>query len=339
MKFGTVPVAGCAGAALAHGISIGGLRLGKGRLLSTGDIQALQDAGISRITVALMESGDLPENEAAARIGAALATPAILTKPASTGRVNLHAGVSGLLRVNAKIINAINSVHPSITVATLPDFAACQSGAMVATVKIIPFAAPLLAVEKVEALALKGGMSLHAYQPRRIGLVQTLLPATKDSVLEKTIEVTRHRLAVMENAIQIAAHCNHDVEALAATLNSMSGLDMVIVFGASAVCDAHDVVPEAIRRIGGTIIHIGMPVDPGNLLVLARKGKTTIIGAPGCARSPKENGFDWVLARLMAGLKVTSRAIIGMGVGGLLMEIPTRPSPRSAPENGGQTGD
>ena len=32
-----------------------------------------------------------------------------------------------------------------------------------------------------------------------------------------------------------------------------------------------------------------------------------MIGAPGCARSPKENGFDWVLMRLLAGLPVSPR--------------------------------
>ena len=134
-------------------------------------------------------------------------------------------------------------------------------------------------------------------------------------------------------------HCKHEDIALAATLGSMLQLDMLIVFGASAVCDHDDVIPKAIRLIGGKIIRVGMPVDPGNLIVLGQIGKTTVIGAPGCARSPKENGFDWVLARLFAGLKVRSRDIIGMGVGGLLMEIPTRPSPRSATETGEQADD
>ncbi|CUU42666.1 bifunctional N-acetylglucosamine-1-phosphate uridyltransferase/glucosamine-1-phosphate acetyltransferase [Blastochloris viridis] len=54
-----------------------------------------------------------------------------------------------------------------------------------------------------------------------------------------------------------------------------------------------------------------------------------VLGAPGFARSPKENGFDWVLARLVAGLKVTRADIMGFGVGGLLMEIVTRPQPRT----------
>jgi molybdenum cofactor cytidylyltransferase len=56
-----------------------------------------------------------------------------------------------------------------------------------------------------------------------------------------------------------------------------------------------------------------------------------VLGAPGCARSPKENGFDWVLMRLLAGLAVPREAITGLGVGGLLMEIVSRPQPREEP--------
>ena len=71
-----------------------------------------------------------------------------------------------------------------------------------------------------------------------------------------------------------------------------------------------------------------MPVDPGNLLVLGELGGTPVLGAPGCARSPKENGFDWVLQRMLAGIEVTPQDVSGMGVGGLLMEIVSRPQPR-----------
>ena len=73
-----------------------------------------------------------------------------------------------------------------------------------------------------------------------------------------------------------------------------------------------------------------MPVDPGNLIVVGRYRGKPVLGAPGCARSPKENGFDWVLDRLIAGIDVTDADIAGLGVGGLLMEIPTRPQPRES---------
>jgi molybdenum cofactor cytidylyltransferase len=104
----------------------------------------------------------------------------------------------------------------------------------------------------------------------------------------------------------------------------------VIVFGASAIADRRDVIPAAITDIGGAIEHFGMPVDPGNLLLIGNAGGVPVLGAPGCARSPVENGFDWVLMRLLAGLKVTRAELTGMGVGGLLMEIVTRPQPRES---------
>jgi molybdenum cofactor cytidylyltransferase len=109
----------------------------------------------------------------------------------------------------------------------------------------------------------------------------------------------------------------------------------VIVFGASAIADRRDVIPAAISGIGGAIEHFGMPVDPGNLLLIGNAGGVPVLGAPGCARSPVENGFDWVLMRLLASLKVTRAELTGMGVGGLLMEIVTRPQPREGREPDG----
>ena len=112
------------------------------------------------------------------------------------------------------------------------------------------------------------------------------------------------------------------------------GAELVLVFGASAIADRRDVIPSALEAIGGRIEHFGMPVDPGNLLLIGDANGRPVLGAPGCARSPKENGFDWVLMRLLAGLEVPREAITGLGVGGLLMEIITRPQPRKEPVAG-----
>jgi molybdenum cofactor cytidylyltransferase len=73
-----------------------------------------------------------------------------------------------------------------------------------------------------------------------------------------------------------------------------------------------------------------MPVDPGNLLLIGNAGGVPVLGAPGCARSPGERlrlGAD-AAARRPQG---HARRLTGMGVGGLLMEIVTRPQPRGRP--------
>jgi molybdenum cofactor cytidylyltransferase len=78
-----------------------------------------------------------------------------------------------------------------------------------------------------------------------------------------------------------------------------------------------------------------MPVDPGNLLLTAELDGKPVLGLPGCAKSPKYNGFDMVLERLAAGLPVGRAEIVRMGSGGLLAEIPTRPQPRDEDEGEG----
>ena len=146
------------------------------------------------------------------------------------------------------------------------------------------------------------------------------------------VEVTRARIAALGGSLTTTLVCDHDEAAVAAALAQMQdvGCDIVLVLGASAIVDRRDVVPAAIEQAGGTVEHFGMPVDPGNLMLLARLGAMRVLGLPGSARSARLHGFDWVLQRLHAGLDVTGADLMHMGVGGLLKEIPTRPLPRAA---------
>jgi molybdenum cofactor cytidylyltransferase len=80
------------------------------------------------------------------------------------------------------------------------------------------------------------------------------------------------------------------------------GCDILLMSGASAIVDRRDVLPAGLEEAGGRVSHFGMPVDPGNLMLMGSLGERPVIGLPGCARSPKVNGFDWVLQRMVAGL-------------------------------------
>jgi molybdenum cofactor cytidylyltransferase len=124
----------------------------------------------------------------------------------------------------------------------------------------------------------------------------------------------------------------HETAALAETIAGVAAgpSELIVVFGASAITDRRDVIPAAIEAAGGRVEHFGMPVDPGNLLLVGELRGKPVVGAPGCARSPKENGFDWVLQRLLAGLPVGRAEIARLGVGGLLMEIVQRGQLRDA---------
>ena len=331
MKFGPVAVAEAEGTVLAHAARLAGGRLPKGRLLSADDISALRAAGITEVTVARLDLADVLEDEAATRIAGAIARDHLTFSPASTGRVNIFADADGLFTVEKSVVDNLNGIDPAITLACLADHVPVHSGDMVATIKIIPLAVAEKSVDRAVGLLREARpFAVKPFASRRIGLIATLLPSLKPSVLDKTRQNLEQRLHLSQSRVEHEARVAHHVDAVAAAIGKMRPLcDMIVIFGASAVADEDDVVPSAIRRAGGVVERLGMPVDPGNLLVLGRIGDHPVIGAPGCARSPKENGFDWILNRILAGEWPTSQDIAGLGVGGLLMEIPTRPSPRA----------
>jgi len=333
MKFGEVPVAEAEGATLAHSLKLGTTALKKGHVLSRADIDVIASSGLSAITVARLDPSDVGENEAAQRVAAAVVGPGITAAAPFTGRVNLHAAAHGLLVFDRDRLDRFNLVDEAITLGTLTPFTVVEPGQMAATVKIIPFAAPEAAVKVCVQAAIAEGPLLRVapFRALSVGLVQTRLPGLKESILDKTRQVTDARLTALGCHLALEERCAHATVELASRIRGAmgDGIDLLLIHGASAILDRRDVIPAAITAAGGQVDHFGMPVDPGNLLLLGHVGDRVVLGLPGCARSPKVNGFDWVLERLVAGLPVRSAEIMRMGSGGLLAEIPSRPLPRA----------
>ncbi len=338
MKFGRIAVAASEGAILAHSVKGPGIAFKKGEILSSAHVAALERIGIDAVIAAQLEADDVTENAAALRLATRLAGSQVTLERAFTGRCNLLASVAGLVRIEAGAIDAVNAVDEAITLATLPPWRPVVPGDMIATVKIIPFAVPASLLERALDAAVPGAVAVAPFRPLRVGVASTILPGLKPATIAKTLRVLDERLAPAGAVIVQETRARHDVHALATAIAALAEVDLVVVFGASAITDRRDVVPLAIEAAGGCVDHLGMPVDPGNLLLLGRLARgagsdgldrsVPVIGAPGCARSPKENGFDWVLRRLLAGVPVGAAELRGMGVGGLLNEIVLRPQLR-----------
>ncbi|MFC4171146.1 molybdopterin-binding protein [Microvirga sp. GCM10011540] len=335
MKFGLVSVEEAVGALAAHSVRAGGLVVRKGSLVSPEVASHLKRAGIEQIIAARLEPGDIGEDEAAWRLAKALAGENVLVERPFTGRSNLYATTSGVLLIDLEAINGFNAIDEAMTVATLPAYKAVAAGEMIGTVKIIPYAVPEILLQDGLARAGAGALRIASYTRRHIGVISTILPGLKPSIIDKTIAVLAKRLEPAGATVAWDRRVPHDAPALAQELAHQATCDSypIIVFGASAIADRCDAIPSAIEMAGGHVEHFGMPVDPGNLLLIGSIAGKPIIGAPGCARSPRENGFDWVLQRILADVPVTRADITSLGVGGLLMEIGTRPQPRAGGES------
>jgi molybdenum cofactor cytidylyltransferase len=336
VKFGPLPTSESEGVFLAHAIRRPGLTLKKGERIAASHIAALQAAHIAEIVAARLEPGEIDENSAALSLASSVASANLLIAATATGRCNLISGCAGVLVLDPAVVDRVNMVDEAITLATLAPFCRVAEGEMTATVKIIPFAVSAAALDCARMIAAEGPLRVAPFRPFRVGVVSTLLPDSKNSIATKALRTLENRLMPTGSKIVIDECTPHAMDLLASTLRRIEMVcDLIVIFGACAITDRRDVVPSAIEKAGGGIEHFGMPVEPGNLLLLGslpgEGGEKPVIGAPGCARSPKKNGFDFVLDRILAGLPVHSEDIRRMGVGGLLVEDAIRSHPGIVP--------
>jgi molybdenum cofactor cytidylyltransferase len=333
MIFGATPVAETADCILAHSLRGDGFSFKKGRRLTEADVAALREAGIEEIVAARLEAGDVHEDAAATELAAAATGSGLSASASFTGRCNLTVAERGVLLADRARLDAFNLVDETITLATLAPYALVEPRQMAATIKIIPFAVTRKALDTCLAVLREGGPLLRVapLRPRAVGLVQTSLPGTKDRILDKTREVMDQRLAKLDCPAVTERRCGHDSAAVAEALQSLAaaGSEILLMSGASAIVDRRDTLPAGLEAAGGRVVHFGMPVDPGNLILVGALDGRPVVGLPGCARSPKVNGFDWVLQRLVAGLEVGPEDIMRLGAGGLLKEIAARGLPRA----------
>ncbi|HEY5718831.1 MAG TPA: 4-diphosphocytidyl-2C-methyl-D-erythritol kinase, partial [Gammaproteobacteria bacterium] len=228
------------GVILAHTHHVADGPLKKGRTLGAAEIAALRATGLQRVYGARLEPGDLDEDTVAERVAALLAGPWLRLEPPSAGRCNVVATRGGLLQLDPDRLAALNLADDAVTVATLAPLARAESGQVVATVKVIPFA---LAEARLAALLDAAGpgalLALHPFRPRRVALLLTELPGTRGNVLDKAQRVTAERLAALGCELASVARCAHAADAVASGLRAAlaAHCDLLLVSGASVTTD------------------------------------------------------------------------------------------------------
>jgi len=327
MKFANVELTLAKGHILAHSITLERGSLKKGITLETDDLEKLMQAGQTHVTIAMLEMGDIAENTAAQTLANAFLTDGVKATQAFAGRVNLVADCDGVLSLSISAIEAFNTVNEAITIATLPNFARVKKGSLLATLKIIPYGVAEMQIAKAVQCLGQDAMQIHGFTPKSCDIILTRTAHFKASLLAKAEKALQARIIPLGLHMKSCRIVDHSTQAVADAILATKS-DMVLILGASATSDRRDVVPAGIIAAGGQIKRFGMPVDPGNLLVLGSWNDRAVIGLPGCARSPALNGADWVLERLCADMPMETTDVIRMGVGGLLKEIPDRILPR-----------
>ena len=332
MKIEYLDPNGSKGSILAQTYNLSGRRLSKGTHVSEDMVELLNKENVKTVLCAVPHEGDVHEDSAAEAISKALDENQLYAEEASTGRVNFRTPALSIVRYNRELIKKINLVDESIAFSIVEHNQLLAKDDLIATLKIIPFFVSKIYVERVVDLISKNEIfKIHYLQEKKVELIQTYYDWQKGSIFKATSNVTSSRLDALGCPLQKETLIPHNHRSLCSEIKSSidRGSQVLLISGASAITDRADQIPKAILSVGGEIIQYGLAVDPGNLLLIGKVGNTTIIGMPGCARSPKLNGFDWVLQLLIADIPINKDELADMGAGGLLMEIASRPLPRA----------
>lgn len=302
------------------------IKIKKGTLINKKIINLLLENKIKYITCAKLEKNDVDENLAVHKISKQLINKKnsnLKLSTATQGRCNILSKINGLLKFDPQQLLSINSITDEIGVASLKPYSLIKKDQIVASIKAIPFGINKNILQKIEKASIEC-LQILPFQNMNVHLIQTKNENTPDKILKKTVLVTEKRLLSLNLKKFVDKICDHNVKSLSKIIqNSIEeGANIILVFGVSAICDINDIIPQALRVNNGTVVRLGMPVEPGNLMLLGQihnSNKTIpFIGMPGCARSQKENGVDWILWRLFCGLDICNEDINEMGNGGLL---------------------
>ena len=330
MFFGKVKTELSLGGILSSSIEIyknkNKIKISKGTIINKNLLDLLLLNNVEHIKCAKLDDDEIDENssvhEISKKIIASKKSNIIIQDP-KNGRCNLVSSVDGIITFQPNQLFSINSVTNDIGIASLKAFSKVKKNQIVASIKAIPFGIKKNNLQNIINVC-QECFKILPFQKKNIHLIQTTNPNTRAKILEKTLEVTKDRLSSCGNNKIVEKKCSHEIKSICEHLKKSvnEDADIILIFGTSAISDINDIIPQSILGINGRILRLGMPVEPGNLILLAEieisKKHISIIGMPGCARSKKENGVDWILWRKLCDLKISSDDINHMGNGGLL---------------------
>ena len=318
-----IEVENAVGMALCHDITamrdgFKGAAFKRGHVIREEDVEELLNLGKRTVFIWEDNAGEIHEEDAARRMAAmAPVEGAHYTEP-SEGKVLLMADRRGMLRVDRELLRKINSIG-DITISTLPDHYPVETGARLASMRIVPLVTQEEQIERAEALC-KGRklLDLRPYRKIKVGVVVTGSEIYSGRIKDKFEPVVRAKLKHYPCEILGVTICDDDLTMIVSAARSWldRGAELLIFTGGMSV-DPDDLTPTAIRTLGADIVSHGVPAQPGNMTLVAYLGDVAILGVPGAAISLPTTIFDVLLPQVFTGDKLTKEDLIRLGEGGL----------------------
>ena len=291
----------------------------KGHLIVPEDIPHLLDAGKTHLNLISLGPNEIHEDEAITRLAQAVAGANITSDAPKEGRINLRSNIRGLLKINKKTLEALNSI-PNAVVSTLHNNELVEARQIVAAVKVVPLVVKKSLVERAENLTQKNEsvVAVKPLQKMKLGTVIVASEVFYGRIEDRFAPVLRKKAEHYNLEMVGESVAPDDLKIIKNEILAKIeiGAQIVIAAGGMSV-DADDLTPSAIRATGAKVVTYGSPVLPGGMFMLAYLNGIPIIGLPACGMSAQNTILDLIMPRLLAGEILTKKDFTVLGYGGL----------------------
>ncbi|WP_414151469.1 molybdopterin-binding protein [Acetobacterium carbinolicum] len=302
-----------------------GARFKKGHMISMEDIPQLLNMGKEHVGIIEYREGDIHENDAALRMAKAMVGSGIKMSDPSEGKVKLIAERSGLLKINAAVLDELNEIEDLMT-ASIHGDRLVEKDMVIGGTRIIPLVTVVENVEKMEAVCRKKGpvFEILPLKKFKVGIVTTGSEVFYKRIEDKFGPVIRRKFAELDCDVVGQIYSSDNVDMITESIFKLidMGADLITCTGGMSV-DPDDVTPVGIKNTGANIITYGAPTLPGAMFMLGYLNQIPIVGLPGCVMYAKRTIFDLIVPRLVAEDPVTRQDIVKLGHGGMCLECET----------------
>ena len=275
--------------------------------------------GKDHIYAGNLEENQVHEEDAVIEIAPLIAGKNIEISHVSEGKINLTSKVKGLFIINRKLLKAINEIG-DYTITCKRSYTIADKGTRLVGARIIPLWTERRQVEKAKKILREGpAFEVKEFKKLRLGCVITGDEVYYGRINDAFKPMLEEKLTQFDAEILGFEFLPDDEDRLVESYKKFreDGADLEIFTGGMSV-DPDDVTPTAIRKTGANMIVQGIPMQPGNMLTVAKDGKTYLMGVPGASIHSKVTSFDFFLPRVFAGLDLKKEDFLEMAEGGLL---------------------
>lgn len=295
-----------------------GVAFKKGHVIREEDVETLLELGKEHIYVWEPKPGEIHEDDAALRLARSMMGENITFDEPKEGKCTLISLRKGLFKVKSSLLHSINAVD-LVSVACLPNNYPVEKDQKLAGARVIPLVIKEDNILQVEYLCRGSApiFEVKPYKKMKVGIITTGNEVFKGRIKDKFGPVMKSKIKYFDAEFLGLVFCPDDIDEIQQAILKLvaQGAEMIILTGGMSV-DPDDLTPGAIRKTGARIVTYGVPVQPGNMFLLAYLGNTVLMGVPGCAMFFRTTVLDAVLPRAFAGEVLEKEDFIKMGEGG-----------------------